>query len=240
MKFYKLTSSDSGFLSIPRICFISQEIIKPGDEVCICTCNTIMLKSSWIANNRKCPKCCSGALKNLTKEYLNSNFRIASVEGRRRERAASPQRSTSRRRPAQQTNPPLSTNGYSPNQSNANTSRPRRRPAQQTNPPLSTNVYSLSQTYTSTSRPRYNGAITTSSTANDSTSNRPTSSTTPTYNSNYTPPNRQDLVNNYAQTIQRNFQSQNQKNKSSLGFLLGGIAIAALSTLLLITFVQLF
>lgn len=86
MKEYTLNSiTDKEFLSFPRKCYITRKKIESGDTIVICnSCGSIMLKQSWIENDRHCEKCQSTELKDISQQYLKSlDVKATKVESRR-------------------------------------------------------------------------------------------------------------------------------------------------------------
>lgn len=86
MKEYTLNSTtDKEFLSFPRKCYITRRKIESGDTIVICNnCGSIMLKQSWIENDKHCGKCQGATLKDISQQYLKSlDVKVTKVESRR-------------------------------------------------------------------------------------------------------------------------------------------------------------
>ena len=74
MKEYTLNvAKDKAFFSFPRQDWISRAPLRHGDTIVVCgLCNAVMRKESWVANDRKCGRCNSTELLNITPQYLQS------------------------------------------------------------------------------------------------------------------------------------------------------------------------
>ena len=80
MKEYKLSSADIGFL--PQRDAVIGDYIKNSDTIVICDCGAVMRKSSFEANDNKCPECGKNKLININQALIRG-FNKSTIQARR-------------------------------------------------------------------------------------------------------------------------------------------------------------
>lgn len=82
MKEYTLQPKDAGFL--PQRDAVIGDYLKSTDTIVICDCGAVMRKSSFKANNEKCPECGKNKLVDIS-ESLIKGFNESTIQPRRQD-----------------------------------------------------------------------------------------------------------------------------------------------------------